>query len=412
VTALPPEAVALAETALAHAIGLRAEAAMRQRLERCLWDAAAHAGDDVLGFARRLAAGGAELQLLCDLVTVQETWFFREEAQFEALADHLAGRLAGRAVTVWSAGCANGQEAYSLAMVLDDSPAACWRVVATDVSTRALERSRAGLYTERELRGLDGTRRERFLRPVPGGYQVVPELRERVQVRHHNLTTDPPPGMFEVVFCRNVLIYLREHEVDALLRRLGEHLVPGGLLFLASSDTDGSAAPGFDRVRHGDAFLLRRRGGDAATDHRPRAARPRRGSPPASQRAPGRQAGAPHPAPCPRPATAPPPTTPAAVAPQVADLLKAGERAAAAGQLEAAARAFRQAVYLAPDHGSALASLGLVLEAAGDAAAASRAFAAARAALQRAGRGSADEAGDADRRALAQLLAGRLERWP
>jgi chemotaxis methyl-accepting protein methylase len=406
VTAPPVEAMALAETALSRAIGLRAEMAMRQRLERCLCDAAAQAGDDVLAFARRLASGGAELQLLCDLVTVQETWFFREEAQFAALADHLATRLAHQAVTVWSAGCANGQEAYSLAMVLADSPVASWRVVATDVSTRALERSRAGRYTERELRGLDGPRRERFLRPVAGGYEVVPELREHVQVQQHNLTTDAPPGVFQVVFCRNVVIYLQEHEIEALLARLAEHLVRGGLLFLASSDTGGEGVPGFDRVRHGDAFLLRRRGADTVTDRRPGRARPRRGSTPAARQASARAVAAARPAPPPAPAA------PAAATPEVTDLLRAGERATADGQLDAAARAFRQAVYLAPDHGPALASLGLVLEAAGDTAAATRAFAAARAALHRIPQGAAEDAGDADRRALAELLAARLEGRP
>jgi chemotaxis protein methyltransferase CheR len=394
------DAVRLAETALERAIGLRHEAAMRGRLERCLVDAAAAADADVLDFAGRLADGGAETQLLCDLVTVQESWFFREDAHFLALAQHLREHCAGRPVTVWSAGCANGQEAYSLAMVLAESPVADWRVVATDVSTRALARTAAGSYVDRELRGLDPQRRARHLRPVPGGFEVVPALRERVEVRRQGLTTDAapgPPGGLDVIFCRNVIIYLREPDAAALLARFAAHLTPGQLLFLASSDAGGSAPPGFEVVRLGDAFVHRRAGAGAASGsvrHHP--------------------AAAPHPARAPPPPRPPSrtrrPVPPPAALPRLGELLAAGEAAAAAGDLDRAIRSFRQAAFLAPDHGAAHASLGVALEAAGDAGAAARAFTAARAALAR----SADAVADSDlqgpdRGALAALLAARLE---
>jgi len=289
---------------------------------------------------------------------------------------------------VWSAGCANGQEAYSLAMVLADSPAASWRVVATDISTRALARTYAGRYSERELRGLDRGLRERFLRPVAGGFEVVPRLREGVEVRRHSLTVEAPPGppgCFDAIFCRNVLIYLQAHEVIALLSRLADQLAPGRLLFLGSSDLAGAILPaGFDLVRHGDAFIHRRGARSLATPA------PRRSAATASVRR-----------------REPPPV---AGLPDPRTLLAEGERAAAAGDLHAATRAFRQAAFLAPDHGAAHAALGVVLEAAGDPTAAARAFMAARAALARSD--SATGEGDLegiDRGALATLLAARLE---
>jgi chemotaxis protein methyltransferase CheR len=396
------EALRLAEAALGRAIGLRPEAAMRGRLERCLQDAAAAAGAGVIDFARRLAGNGPELQLLCDLVTVQETWFFREPAQFEALAAHLRAECADRPVTVWSAGCANGQEAYSLAMVLAASPLSSWRVVATDISSRALARTAAGRYTERELRGLDPELRERHLHPVDGGYEVSAALRENVEVRRHSLTGDSPPGApgcFDAIFCRNVLIYLQEHEATALLARFAAHLLPGQVLFLASSDAGGTVLPGFEAVRRGDAFVHRRRSGhdsiripapahSATVPRRATATRARRHRPVTAATV--------------RPAPAPLPT--------LAELLADGERAAAAGDLAAAARAFRQAAFLAPDHSAAHASLGLVLEAAGDGGAAARAFMAARAALARSENAAAEgDVTGSDRGALAALLAARLE---
>ncbi|MEA2670349.1 MAG: chemotaxis protein methyltransferase CheR [Chloroflexota bacterium] len=386
-------AMHLAEAALERAIGLRPEAAMRGRLERCLVEAAAAAAAEVLDFAGRLTDGSPETQLLCDLVTVQESWFFREEAHFAALAAHLRGHCAGRPVTVWSAGCANGQEAYSLAMTLAESPVSSWRVMATDISTRALARTAAGRYSERELRGLDPRLRARHLRPVPGGFEVHPELRERVEVRRNSLTEDAPPGPpggLEVIFCRNVLIYLRDQQAAALLARFAAHLAPGQLLFLASSDAGGSAPPGFEVVRLGDAFVHRRSGAGTAPAPRHRAAA--------------------RPAPrTPRPQRVTPPP-PAAALPDLRHLLAAGEAAAAAGDLERAIRSFRQAAFLAPNHGAAHASLGVALEAAGDAEAAARAFMAARAALARSLVAVDDrDLQGPDRGALAALLAARLE---
>jgi chemotaxis methyl-accepting protein methylase len=385
-------AMHLAEAALERAIGLRPETAMRGRLERCLVEAAAAAAAEVLDFARRLTDGSPETQLLCDLVTVQESWFFREEAQFAALAAHLRGHCAGRPVTVWSAGCANGQEAYSLAMILAESPVSSWRVTATDISTRALARTVAGRYSERELRGLDPRLRSRHLRPVPGGFEVLPELRERVDVRRLSLTAEAPPGPpggLEVIFCRNVLIYLRDQEAAALLARFATHLASGQLLFLASSDAGGSAPPGFEVVRLGDAFVHRRGGaGSAPAPRRRAAARP-------APRAP-------------RPQRTTPP--PAATLPDLGELLAAGEAAAAGGDLVRAIRSFRQAAFLAPNHGFAHASLGVALEAAGDTEAAARAFMAARAALARSAVAVADsDLQGSDRGALAALLAARLE---
>ncbi|HEV7467711.1 MAG TPA: CheR family methyltransferase [Candidatus Dormibacteraeota bacterium] len=389
-------AMHLAEAALERAIGLRPEAAMRGRLERCLVEAAAAVPAEVLDFARRLTDGSPETQLLCDLVTVQESWFFREEAQFAALAAHLREHCAGRPVTVWSAGCANGQEAYSLAMTLAGSPVSSWRVVATDISTRALARTAAGRYSERELRGLDPRLRSRHLRPVTGGFEVLPELRERVDVRRHSLTADAPPGPpggLEVIFCRNVLIYLRNQEAAALLARFATHLAPGQLLFIASSDAGGSAPPGFEVVRLGDAFVHRRGGAGTAPAPRHRAAA---GPAPRAAR--------------PRPQRA---TPPAATLPDLGELLAAGEAAAAAGDLDRAIRSFRQAAFLAPNHGAAHASLGVALEAAGDAEAAARAFTAARAALARSVVAVAEsDLQGSDRGALAALLAAHLEARP
>jgi chemotaxis protein methyltransferase CheR len=390
-----------AEVALAHVLGLRVEGSMRARLERCLREAAAAAQLGVEEFSVRLD-DPTLLQVLVDRVTVQESWFFREPAHFDGLARQVLPALAGRSVTVWCAGCANGQEVYSVAMVLAESGLPGWRVLATDVSGAALARTRAGRYTESELRGLDGERRRRWLRRAGDGWEVLPELRERVDVERNNLVLDQPPvepGGCDVVFCRNVLIYLRPEEAAAVLRRMARVLALGRHLFLASADFPGRPADGLEVVRLGEAFAYRR-GDPVAVPSRPApAATVVRRPAPAPRRSPAVRA-----------ATAAVATAPA---PDIAALLDAGERAYAAADLDTAIRAFRQATCLEPDHPMAHTCLALALEAAGEGVAAARAFSAARSALARSGGGGVELGLDGfHHEELASFLATRLGTRP
>jgi CheR methyltransferase, SAM binding domain len=161
-------------------------------------------------------------------------------------------------VVVWSAGCANGQEAYSLAMELAASGLPDWRVVATDISATAVARARAGRYSSTELAGLPATHRH-WLRPSGNLWEVDPALRHRVRVERANLTARFPvgPGRCQVVFCRNVLIYLSRTAADSFLDRLADWLAPGGLVFLGYSEAVLAPTPRFQVQRLGPTHALR-----------------------------------------------------------------------------------------------------------------------------------------------------------
>jgi chemotaxis protein methyltransferase CheR len=390
---------------LADRVGLRLDPAIRGRLSRCLTDAAAARSEDLATYVTSLTAQPAAFQDLLNRVTVQETAFFRDPKQFAALTAHVLPDLAPP-VTIWSAGCSNGQEPYSLAMALDEAGCPSWRVVATDVSTRALERARRGRYAARELTGLSPERRERYLVPAGSAWEVTPALRSRVDFVHHNLVADPPPleaGQCPVVFCRNVLIYFGSEEVVAFLERLARWLSPGGWLFLGYSESLWQVTDLFTLTHLGDAFVYRRPDPAAVlTETRPTAsarasapdddphrlaatARPSRGR---DTTAAGRPAkgtrGRPRPA---RPAPARLDPAPGAT---VGAVRAAGEAAMAAGDYVGAITAFRKGAYLDPDQPIAHLHLGLALEGAGDPPAARRAYAAARAALERGGTGGVE----------------------
>jgi chemotaxis protein methyltransferase CheR len=350
-----------ASALLADHIGLRVEGSMRGRVARAVRDGAAARGESPAAYVQSLLRRPDALQALVDAITVQETRFFRDPAHFEVLVRRALPRLPPAGV-VWSVGCAHGQEAWSLAMALEEAGAEDWYVLATDVSRAALTRAQAGHYSDREVESLSPGQRARFMRRREEGWEIGPRLRRRVHVRAHNLAEDPPPaeaGTCHVVFCRNVLIYLdratTRHVIDALHARMP----PDGWLFLGSSEALTLADKRFVAERLDGTYVYRPRSRRAV--HRPPPAPP---APAPAARRPGR-----------RPAPAP--------LPDPGQLLAEGKALAAAGRHAAAAASYRKAAYLAPDDPRPLLGLGLALEQLGQPGA-TRAFRAARAVLARA----------------------------
>ncbi len=142
-------------------IGLRPEPTLRGRLRRSIRDEVVDPDGDLDEYLHTLGRGSNALQSLINRVTVQESGFFRHPDHFEVLAGNVLPDLSGP-VTIWSAGCANGQEAYSLAMLLEENQTP-GSVLATDVSTAALSRTAAARYTPREILGISSSRRSRHV---------------------------------------------------------------------------------------------------------------------------------------------------------------------------------------------------------------------------------------------------------
>jgi chemotaxis protein methyltransferase CheR len=202
--------------------------------------------------------GEGELERLLEALRVGETRFFRQPAHLRALRRVALPELAARvlaarrppSIRAWSAGCASGEEPYSVAMVLMDwaaGRAEAWRVevLATDLSPEALTLARAGHYNDAALADLPGDLRRRHLAPHDGGHAISPELRRVVRFERRNLMEQAPgrePG-FDLIFCCNVLIYLEREAQRRVLERLVAALHPGGYLFLGSAESTGAVVP-------------------------------------------------------------------------------------------------------------------------------------------------------------------------
>lgn len=190
------------------------------------------------------------LHRLVDEVTVQETYFFRElrelhSIDWRALLD--AAKEAGFGVVrVWVTACSTGEEAYSMAILASEAFGAerpPVTILATDISNAALRRAEAGEgYSERSVRNLPAHLRQRYLLPAgEGRYRVKESLASLVRFRHHNLVTDASPPLgevaFDVIACRNVLIYFDRELQDRALGLFRDSLVPLGFLGLGSRET-------------------------------------------------------------------------------------------------------------------------------------------------------------------------------
>jgi chemotaxis protein methyltransferase CheR len=178
-----------------------------------------------------------ERQMLVDLLTTNETYFYREPAHFEFLRQHILPLLRGRTVRVWSAACASGEEVYTLAMsVADILGMGDWVVMGSDISERVLEQARSGIYPLERARDLPSQMLSTYclkgVRTQTGFLLIEPRIKQRVQFQKINLMR-PLPYLqpFDVVFLRNVLIYFDGPTKQKVVRRVVDAIKPGGYLF-------------------------------------------------------------------------------------------------------------------------------------------------------------------------------------
>jgi two-component system CheB/CheR fusion protein len=205
-----------------------------------------------------LRTDATEIQNLYQDFLIRVTQFFRDPEAFEAIKERvfpavLRNRSPDNPVRIWVAGCATGEEAYSLAMCLleylDGRPEPLGvKILATDLNEQALEKARAGVYLDNIEIDVSPERLRRFFVRVEGHYQISKAIRELCVFSRHNMATDPPFSRIDLVSCRNVLIYM-----DAALQRrvmplLHYALNPHGFLFLGSSENVGGGADLFEVV--------------------------------------------------------------------------------------------------------------------------------------------------------------------
>jgi chemotaxis protein methyltransferase WspC len=361
-------------------------------------------GVDTAAYPARVLGDARELDEFVEELVVPETWFFRDGGPFTFLADHARRRAEeGRPVQrVLSVPCSTGEEAYSIALTLLDAlpAAATWRVDALDISARALRRAAEGRYRSSVLRGTPGALRGRYFREQAGVFEVEPALRSRVHFARGNALSLPRPGdagAYDVIFCRNLFIYLSTEARARLARALHGMLRPGGVLLMGHADSIAEGL-GWARVGPPSAFAHAHAApGEVSPVARLASLLQASPAPPASPTLPA----APRVVPVARPPSSPPGPRRTAPVEGAAAGLGEARRLADRGELQAAverceehlennpldaaghcllgvvqgalgrrsvaADCFRRALYLDPHHDESLALLALLADARGDA---------------------------------------------
>lgn len=361
--------------------------------------------DDLEVYWDKIVEDSTELQALVEAVVVPETWFYRDREAFAAMAsllcDAWAARPASEPFRLLSLPCSTGEEPYTMALALIEAglPSAAFRIVGLDISHRALQRARSGVYGRNSFRGTDLGYRDVHFTEVPDGFSISNAARSSIQFLQGNVfeLDKLGTGSFDVVFCRNLLIYFDQTDQSRALGVLRRLLTPNGTLFVGHSETRVAMEEGFVPLRISHAFAFRKDPAPATSVEASALLRRMPGKP--VVRRASRSVAA-------RPITAVKPSARSAQTAQphdgasadLADIRRAADRgdlqaavklgaallergqataeelhllaviSDAAGDASAAAEYYRKALYLDPNHHEALTHLALLLETAGDSA--------------------------------------------
>jgi chemotaxis protein methyltransferase WspC len=258
------------------------ERAVRQRVQACSLQ-------DWKEYTSRVRVSEAELQALIEAVVVPETWFFRDKTAFSALVAVARGEGQPHPRPVrWrllSAPCSTGEEPYSMVMALLDAGFALdqIQVDAWDISSQALAKARAAVYGRHSFRGQDVSFRQRHFTAVEGGHQVKKHIRQAVtfcqtNLLHPGLVLEQSAPAYDLVFCRNLMIYLERSAQDLVLRRMHSLLKPDGVLFVAPAEGGLLPRTGLGPAGLGRSFAFRKTVEPELKKSKP-AARPQPGQP-------------------------------------------------------------------------------------------------------------------------------------
>ena len=213
------------------------------------------------------ASAPLEWQNVMNALSVQETYFWREMDQVHALVQALLPQrqAQGGTVRIWSAACATGEEPLTIAIALNEAgwfEKASIEILASDASSKAIDRATQGVYKERAFRNLPAHLRARYFEPEGSAWRVRSDIHSRVNFRIANLMEEPqiaPMAGADFIFCRNVFIYFSEATIGRAVRSFAKFIRPPGYLFVGAAESLLRLTTDFTLTEVGDAFVYMKR---------------------------------------------------------------------------------------------------------------------------------------------------------
>jgi len=254
------------ETMLRQKIGLDASSIGSRTIARAVEKRQLACGlSDLTSYFYHLQTSAQELEELIETVVVPETWFFRDKEPFVCLSQYVTTewvKANSSILRVLSVPCSTGEEPLSIAMTLLDSGLSPtqFSIDAVDISKRALLKAKQAIYSERSFRGGGLQAKQRYFHSLADGYEVRPFVRNTVKFIQGNLLKPGflSEGKYQVIFCRNLLIYLDRAARNQVIEALDQALAPSGLLFVGAAETSQITAKHYTSIRHPFAFAYRK----------------------------------------------------------------------------------------------------------------------------------------------------------
>ena len=196
--------------------------------------------DSYTGYFQHVSQDKDEFASFIEYLTINVSEFFRTPEKFGKLETDVIPDLLKRSprLNIWSAGCSIGAEPYSLEIILKEmTPGVKHRILATDLDIEILAKAKRGVYTENEIKSMSRERLAKYFDRVEGGkFAVKPEIKAGIEFKRHNLLKDPFESGFDLILCRNVVIYFTEQAKDQLYANFFKALKPGGILFVGATE--------------------------------------------------------------------------------------------------------------------------------------------------------------------------------
>ena len=211
------------------------------QMNRRLTNLMARSGASSVGdYIRMLERNPKLKQKLADFITINVSEFFRNKELFDDLQDKIDKLLLKEKprIKIWSAACSNGAEPYSITIIMDRlTPGVKHSILATDVDATILEAAKKGEYTANDVKNVDNLTLQRYFKKVGDKYILNEDIKNRVRFKKHDLILDPYESGFDLIVCRNVVIYFTQEVKDAIYKKFYDSLNDGGLLFVGATET-------------------------------------------------------------------------------------------------------------------------------------------------------------------------------
>ncbi len=243
-------------------------ASVQNAIKRCLVRSGC---DDLEQYYKMLLSSESEFERLVDMVIIPETWFFRDDIPFDVFANHvksdwLIPKENSRMLKVLSVPCSTGEEPYTIAMVFDklSFPVDRFQIDAIDISQASLEKALAGVYRDNSFRNDDMIFQSAYFKKIEGDYHLKEKIRDRVNFHHGNLLKDDfslMKGCYDVIFCRNLMIYFDSKDQKLAIHKLYDLLAPEGVLFVGHAEANNNVNSLFRSLRLRGAFAFVKKDG-------------------------------------------------------------------------------------------------------------------------------------------------------